>query len=154
MCSQTLDCFIRSLITLLTNTLNCCPQNLLHHSYHPYPTIWCVWSVRPSSPWRLPHLKCLLCYVMASNPSQECNTPKLMEVGQWISDPSAILPGTVTTPAEVMKGVPSNVALPPLTTSPGTTFLQSSSFRTFGYDAGGQLPSKCTRSPGLAPSAQ
>ena len=25
---------------------------------------WCVWSVRPSSPWRLPHLKCLLCYVM------------------------------------------------------------------------------------------
>ena len=24
----------------------------------------CVWSVRPSSPWRLPHLKCLLCYVM------------------------------------------------------------------------------------------
>ena len=24
----------------------------------------CVWSVRPSSPLRLPHLKCLLCYVM------------------------------------------------------------------------------------------
>ena len=22
---------------------------------------WCVWSVRPSSPLRLPHLKCLLC---------------------------------------------------------------------------------------------
>ena len=25
---------------------------------------WCVWSFRPSSPLRLPHLKCLLCYVM------------------------------------------------------------------------------------------
>ena len=28
---------------------------------------WCVWSVRPSSPLRLPDLKCLLCYVKSSN---------------------------------------------------------------------------------------
>ena len=30
---------------------------------------WCVWSFRPSSPLRLPHLKCLLCYVPASHGS-------------------------------------------------------------------------------------
>ena len=28
---------------------------------------WCVWSFRPSTPLRLPHLKCLLCFVV--NPS-------------------------------------------------------------------------------------
>ena len=30
---------------------------------------WCVWSVRPSSPLWLPHLKCLLCYVMVLMPA-------------------------------------------------------------------------------------
>ena len=31
---------------------------------------WCVWSVRPSSPLRLPHLKCLLLLVVRFNAYQ------------------------------------------------------------------------------------
>ena len=32
---------------------------------------WCVWSVRPSSPLRLPHLKCLLLLLLYIEQSQQ-----------------------------------------------------------------------------------
>ena len=67
---------------------------------------WCsyiVWSVRPSSPLRLPHLKCLLCYVMLHLPSLHHERRTVKEIGslQCGHPPSEheqyVLPHQITT---------------------------------------------------------
>ena len=62
-------------------------------------------------------------------------------------DNSTHVTGTQRTPKLACRTRP-----PPATTRPGATLRQSSDFNTLGNAAGGDTPSRCTRSPGAAPS--